>query len=54
MAYLPSDDVYHPDHLARCVQLLDERPELHLAYGGVRWHPRAGSRPPRPWRARAA
>ncbi len=37
LAYLPSDDIYYPDHLARLVQTLDNRPEIYLAYGGVRW-----------------
>lgn len=38
IAYLPSDDVYYPEHLARLVALLDERPDVYLAYNGVRWH----------------
>ena len=37
LAYLPSDDLYYPDHLARLVELLDCCPEIGLAYGGVRW-----------------
>lgn len=37
LAYLPSDDLYYPDHLARLVELLDARPEIYLAYGGLRW-----------------
>ncbi len=37
IAYLPSDDVFYPDHLRRLVDLLDEQPEVYLAYGGVRW-----------------
>jgi glycosyltransferase involved in cell wall biosynthesis len=37
LAYLPSDDVYDPRHLANLVTLLDARPEVHLAYGGIRW-----------------
>ena len=37
LAYLPSDDLYYPDHLARLVALLDARPEIGLAYNGVRW-----------------
>ncbi|HEX6293280.1 MAG TPA: glycosyltransferase family A protein [Herpetosiphonaceae bacterium] len=37
LAYLPSDDVYYPDHLARLVALLDAQPDTYLAYGGVRW-----------------
>jgi len=36
IAYLPSDDVYHSDHLARLVERLDEDPDVYLAYGGVR------------------
>jgi hypothetical protein len=38
LAYLPDDDVWDPDHLARAVRLLDDDPECHLAFGGVRWH----------------
>lgn len=37
IAYLPSDDVYYPDHLQRLVELLDEQRAIYLAYGGVRW-----------------
>lgn len=37
LAYLPSDDVYYPDHLGTLADLLDARPEVDLAYGGVRW-----------------
>ncbi|HYO29299.1 MAG TPA: glycosyltransferase family A protein, partial [Thermomicrobiales bacterium] len=37
LAYLPSDDLYAPDHLHRLVALLDARPEVSLAYGGLRW-----------------
>ena len=37
LAYLPSDDVYYPDHLQRLVTLLDSRPDVYLAYAGVRW-----------------
>jgi glycosyltransferase involved in cell wall biosynthesis len=37
LAYLPSDDVYYPDHLARLVAVLDAQPDVYLAYGGVRW-----------------
>lgn len=38
LAYLPSDDVYDPQHLERLVALLEARPEIDLAYGGVRWN----------------
>jgi len=37
LAYLPSDDLYYPDHLARLVDCLEARAEIGLAYGGVRW-----------------
>jgi hypothetical protein len=37
IAYLPSDDAYYPGHLARLVALLDARPDVYLAYGGLRW-----------------
>ncbi len=37
IAYLPSDDLYYPDHLARLVTLLESRPTVALAYGGVRY-----------------
>jgi glycosyltransferase involved in cell wall biosynthesis len=37
IAYLPSDDLYYPEHLARLAALLDARPEIELAYGGLRW-----------------
>lgn len=37
LAYLPSDDIYYPAHLARLADLLDRQPEIYLAYGGVRW-----------------
>ena len=37
VAYLPSDDVYYTEHLSRLVDLLDARPDVYLAYGGVRW-----------------
>jgi glycosyltransferase involved in cell wall biosynthesis len=46
LAYLPSDDLYYPDHLLRLADLLDRRPEVGLAYGGVRWG--AGSEAPSP------
>ncbi len=37
LAYLPSDDVFYPDHLARLVETLDATPDVTLAYGGVRY-----------------
>jgi glycosyltransferase involved in cell wall biosynthesis len=37
IAYLSSDDLYYPQHLARLVDVLDNQPEIYLAYGGVRW-----------------
>jgi glycosyl transferase family 2 len=37
LAYLPSDDAYYPGHLASLAALLDARPEVYLAYGGLRW-----------------
>jgi len=38
VAYLPSDDVYYPDHLLSLVDTLDADPEAVLAYAGVRHH----------------
>jgi glycosyltransferase involved in cell wall biosynthesis len=38
IAYLPSDDVFYPEHLSSLVALLDERPAAALAYAGVRHH----------------
>jgi hypothetical protein len=38
IAYLPSDDVWYRDHLASLVDLFASRPELALAYSGVRHH----------------
>jgi hypothetical protein len=38
IAYLPSDDVYYPEHLARLVEVLDTQPDVYLAYSGVRWN----------------
>jgi hypothetical protein len=37
LAYLPSDDLYYPDHLARLVATIEARPGIGLAYGGLRW-----------------
>ncbi len=36
IAYLPSDDVFHADHLASLVERLDAAPEAVLAFAGVR------------------
>jgi len=36
IAYLPSDDVWYPEHLASLVALLDHEPEVILAHSGVR------------------
>lgn len=36
VAYLPSDDLYHADHLATLVACLDARPGAVLAFSGVR------------------
>jgi glycosyltransferase involved in cell wall biosynthesis len=38
IAYLPSDDVYHGEHLATLVACLDRRPEAVLAFSGIRHH----------------
>ncbi|HEX8199412.1 MAG TPA: glycosyltransferase family 2 protein, partial [Isosphaeraceae bacterium] len=38
VAYLPSDDVYHADHLATLIAVLDAHPAAVLAYAGVRHH----------------
>jgi GT2 family glycosyltransferase len=32
VAYLDDDDIYYPDHLARCVGFLEENPHASLAY----------------------
>ncbi len=38
LAYLPSDDIYYPEHLEQLVQILKTQPQTYLAYGGVRWN----------------
>lgn len=38
VAYLPSDDIYHRDHLCALVTCLDVHPEAVLAVAGVRHH----------------
>src|SRR5215218_3990888 len=38
VAYLPSDDVFHVEHLASLSAALDARPEAVLACAGVRHH----------------
>ncbi|MBI5667844.1 MAG: glycosyltransferase family 2 protein [Chloroflexi bacterium] len=38
IAYLPSDDVYYPEHLQKLVTVLDTHPNVYLAYGGLRWN----------------
>lgn len=38
VAYLPSDDLYHRDHLQGLKATLDARPDAVLAYSGVRHH----------------
>ena len=38
IAYLPSDDVYHADHLRSLAHALDEAPQACLAVAGVRHH----------------
>ncbi len=35
IAYLPSDDVFFPDHLQRLVDHLEGHPDVYLAYGGT-------------------
>jgi glycosyltransferase involved in cell wall biosynthesis len=39
IAYLPSDDVYFPQHLQRLVAHLEGHPDVYLAYGGLCWGP---------------
>ncbi len=38
IAYLPSDDVYHPNHLLTLCELLTDHPHAILAFSGVRHH----------------
>jgi glycosyltransferase involved in cell wall biosynthesis len=38
IAYLPSDDVYYPEHLQTLIDLLDQNPDAVMAYSGVRHH----------------
>jgi glycosyltransferase involved in cell wall biosynthesis len=38
VAYLPSDDLYHPSHLSELVAALEADPAAVLAYSGVRHH----------------
>jgi len=38
VAYLPSDDVIYPRHLASLAAALDAAPDAVLAHAGVRWH----------------
>lgn len=38
IAYLPSDDVYHPEHLTSLAQALDQNEDVILAYSGVQHH----------------
>jgi hypothetical protein len=38
IAYLPSDDVYYPDHLRSLADALAARPEAALAFSGARHH----------------
>jgi glycosyltransferase involved in cell wall biosynthesis len=38
IAYLPSDDVYYPEHLLRLVTMLEFHPHVYAAYGGARWN----------------
>lgn len=46
MAYLPSDDLYYPEHLAGLAAILDARPRVYLAHGGLRYgYQRFGAAP---------
>ncbi len=38
IAYLPSDDLYYPNHLASLAQALDQTPQAVLACSGIRHH----------------
>jgi hypothetical protein len=38
VAYLPSDDLYHPGHLAGLLAALEAHPDAILAFSGVRHH----------------
>jgi glycosyltransferase involved in cell wall biosynthesis len=38
VAYLPSDDVLHAEHLETLVALLDATPDAVAAYSGIRYH----------------
>lgn len=38
IAYLPSDDVYYPEHLQSLAACLEASPQAVLAYSGLRYH----------------
>lgn len=38
VSYLPSDDIYHKDHLSSLYQKLHESPDNMLAFSGIRHH----------------
>jgi glycosyltransferase involved in cell wall biosynthesis len=38
IAYLPSDDLFYPDHLATLIHALEANPDAVLAYSGVRYN----------------
>jgi glycosyltransferase involved in cell wall biosynthesis len=49
VAYLDDDNAYRPDHLARLVAAMAERPDADFAYSQMRTHPHGqviGSAPP--------